>query len=84
MRRETDGGVNGWGWNKPSLGEQVGINLERANADVPPKKSINQSNKNGSRVWFIKSVKVEIWGRGLGMLGEASSFLHPCLESAHA
>lgn len=68
-RRETEGGITGWGWSKPRLGEQVGINLERASADVPPEKSINRSNKNGSRVWFIESVKVEIWGRELGDAG---------------
>lgn len=44
-RREMNGGINRWGWSKPRLGEQVGINLERANADVPSKKnqSINQT-----------------------------------------
>lgn len=52
-RRETDGGVNGWGWSKPRLGEQVGINLERANADVPPKNQSNKQTKTGAEFGLL-------------------------------
>lgn len=52
-RRDIDGGLNRWGWSKPRLGEQVRINLERANADVPPKnQSINQT-KTGAEFGLL-------------------------------
>lgn len=52
-RRYMDGGVNGRGWSKPRLGEQVGISLERANTTVPPKNQPINQTKTGAELGLL-------------------------------